>query len=470
MDVVTLGAAKADSKRKYQQKPTTKLVTTALTAPNATNAASAVDRTQRTVYMVPVATTRWRLRFANRNLLTNTALTTPCTVTGLWAGAPLFLTSGTTTTRWNGDFTAAPAQVVTGSLTVPVDGTDGVTAWVTDPAQQFAPHTAKALSWGITSTNSGTGIAGGNSYQGVYVTGATNAGNATIAGTMSAQAIYLDVRVEYEFEGTNPVVMHVTDSLGIGYGDGTQGYTSPGAASLPYEAPPVAAGLMGDYCVVNLGVGSATTGTFISPTAYGWTRADMATTVPDAAVIQLGTNSLGAAYSTNAINLNTHIDTIRALGIKKIYMVTLTPRGLTTNAGTLQANASAGATSITSSFNPGNVAILIGSGMNQEQVTVSAATGTGPYTLTVGALVSAHTSGENIVSGNELNRRRLNTWIRNVPYGITGVIDLERVVEAGPESVSCDQRIISADQLHFLRGGYQRIAQELSIVGRRVRF
>jgi lysophospholipase L1-like esterase len=287
---------------------------------------------------------------------------------------------------------------------------------------------------------------------------------------MNAQAIYLDVRVEYEFEGTNPVIMHVTDSLGVGYGDGAQGYSSPGIASLPYEAPPVAAGLMGDYCVVNLGVGSATTGTFISPTAYGWTRADMATTVPDAAVIQLGTNSLGAAYSTNAVNLNTHIDTIRALGIRKIYIVTITPRGYTANAGTIGADAAAGATSITSSFNPGNVAILIGSGMNQEQVTVSAVSGTGPYTLTVGALANAHTSGEAIVSGNELNRRRLNTWIRNVPYGITGVIDLERVVEASPESVMADQRIISADQLHFLRGGYQRIAQALTIVGRRVRF
>ena len=455
---------------KVQNKPGTKRVTTALTAPNATTAAAAVDRTQRTMWMVPVATTRWRLRFANRNLLNNTALTTPCTITGLWAGNPLLQTSGTTTTRWNGDFSAAPTQVVTGSLSVPVDGTDAVTAWVTDPAQQFTPHTAKLLSWGITSLNSGTGIASGNSYQGVYLTGAANAGNTTIAGTMNAQAIYLDVRVEYEFEGTNPIVMHVTDSLGVGYGDGTQGYSSPGIASLPYEAPPVAAGLMGNYCVVNLGVGSATTGTFISPTAYGWTRADMATTVPDAAVVQLGTNSLGAAYSTNAINLNTHFETIRALGIKKIYIVTLTPRGLTANAGTLGADAAAGATSITSSFNPGNVAILIGSGMNQEQVTVSASSGTGPYTLTVSALANAHTSGENIVSGNELNRRRLNTWIRNVPYGITGVIDLERVVEASPESVYADQRIISADQLHFLRGGYQRIAQELSIVGRGIRF
>jgi lysophospholipase L1-like esterase len=455
---------------KVQPKGSTKRVTAPLTSPNGTTAAAAVDRTQRTVWTIPVASTRWRLRVANRNLLTNTALTTPCTITGLWVGAPLYLTSGTSTNRWVGDFPAAPTQVVASALTVPVDGTDGVTAWITDPAQQFAPHTAKALSWGFTSTNSGTGIASGNSYQGVYLTGSSNAGNATLGGSIAANVNYLDVRVEYEFEGTNTVVLHITDSLGLGYGDGAQGYSSPGAASLPSEAPPVLAGLLGDYAVCNLAIGSATTGTFISPTSYPWTRADLATTVPDAAVIQLGTNSLGAAYSTNAVNLNTHIDSLRTLGIKKIYLATITPRGYTTLAGTLQADAAAAATTVSSSFNPGNVAILIGSGMNQEQVTVSAVSGSGPYTLTVGALVNAHVAGEQITSGSELNRRRLNTWIRNVPYGVHGIIDLERLVEASAESVSCDQRIISADGLHFLRGGYQRIAQALTLVGRKVRF
>jgi lysophospholipase L1-like esterase len=179
--------------------------------------------------------------------------------------------------------------------------------------------------------------------------------------------MYFDIRVEYEFTGSTGVGLFLGDSITAGYGNGdVMSGTHP--ATLPHESWPLAAGLMGSFCAINGGLSSGSTGHFLASTAAAFTRFDLATTVPDFAVISLGTNDLGATHTSIQTNFMTIIDILRSLGIQKIFLTTILPRSYTQYTGTLQAATIAGATSISSSYSPGNVSIQVGSGALQEMV------------------------------------------------------------------------------------------------------
>lgn len=181
----------------------------------------------------------------------------------------------------------------------------------------------------------------------------------------------------------------------------------------------------------------------------------------DFAVVSLGTNSIGAAlndFVAQVQNINAYIRT--TLGIDTIWWTTITPRGYpngshngsTVVAGYLNANVAAGATSFTSTTQLGTGTTQVGLGANWEDVTISSVTGTGPYTCNTGAFVNAHYSGEPCSQGNERSRRYWNNHLRNLPDGIAGVFDFERLVEKTPGSYDCDPRLVSSDYLHFVRG------------------
>jgi lysophospholipase L1-like esterase len=436
----------------------TKRVTQQMNAGITTDAAVVADWGSRMVLRLPVATTRWRLRYANYNTLLSLALTTPMTVNGLWVGSPAFGAA-----RWNGNFTAAPTQVLAG-FSVPVDGTDYVSPWIDDPAQQFAPGVDKLLSWGTAITATGTGYTRGGATQATLVgaNGSATSANVSSGGVSITKAHVLgDVRMEYEFVGANPVGLFIGDSITDGNGDGD--LTSGQNGTLPHETWPGAGALKNGFCAINLGISSAnSSGTFSALSKWSFTRADLATTVPDFAVIALGANDLGSTAATIQGWQATVIANVKSLGIKRIYLATVTPRYGPANQGSITAGIGIGVTSISSTYSPGNVPILLGAGPTQEKVTVSAISGTGPYTLTVGATTKAHAAGDQIVHGNEINRQDLNEWMRSVPLGITGVIDMDAVMALSRGSASPDPRMMSLDLLHPLRSGYQLMAQVLN--------
>lgn len=440
-------------------KPGNRIAPAPLSAPNAVAPASAVDLTQRTLFKLPFRAGRWRIGFRNQSLRSTTPLTTPCTITSIWTGDPVRATTSTSGSRWVGATSAALTQVQGTALTVPTDGTRVWSNWITN--NPFLTNKEKVISWGLTSTNTGTGIASGNSFQGVLAQGAGNAGNATLSGvTLSANSIRLDVVLEYEFAEAVRVGLFIGDSNTVTYGPTPPTMPGGGESCLPHESWPMVAGAMGGFAAVNLGVGSTSTVEWESTLPALWDRLTPGL-VPDFAVASIGTNDLGTSltyYIGNIQNLNTKI---RAMGTQSIWWTTITPRcfpnGAYTNGGTriagyIGADIPAGATSVQLSYPPANGAMLLGTGGTMEDVTVSAVTGTGPYTATISATTHAHSAGETGVQGDERLRLYKNNFLRQAPDGILGVFDFEKLLESKPGSFTCDTRYVSStDWLHFYR-------------------
>lgn len=453
------GLTRAVGQRLFLGRPATRVASCPVTAPNSSTAATALDLTQRTMLKLPFAVARWRIGFRNQNLRSATAYTTPCSITGVWAGLPTFDTGTSTAGRWPGNCTAAPTQVSTG-LTVPVDGSRVWTSWITNST--FTKNTGKVISWGLTSAATGTGIASGNGYQGATAAGAANAGNQTLTSpSVAPNALYLDVVVEYEFAESVRLVMAIGDSNTLQYGLSPSLITSAGGGSLPHESWPMLAGAMGGFAVINLGVGSAQSVDWAVNYPALWDRLPSGC-LPDAAFVSLGTNDLSAgitSFITYMQAIHTKIRT--TYSCNTIWQSTITPRcfpdgaftlGGTKVGGFLMADAAIGATSVSCSFSPAtSAALLIGLGPGAEQRTVTAVTGSGPYAATVAGLTQNHWAGESISNGDESTRHLINNFLRQLPDAITGCFDFEKLLEATPGSFTMDGRYANSDYLHFIR-------------------
>ena len=484
MDPVTLGMAKADAKKRYIGKPPTKVACTPLTAPNAAGAAGTLNLVQRELLKYPFEVLRWRIGFRNVDLRSTTNLTTPCTITGIWTGAPAYAVTSSSGNRWVGQMTGA-GQQVSGPLTVPIDGSRVWSGWIED--SPFAPDIEKVLSWGITSVNTGTGMARGNSTQGVSAAGATNAPNATITGvTVGNNQVYMDVVVEFEYAESIKCGLFIGDSNTITYSATAPAAISGGTAgALPSETWPQIAGAMGGFASINLGVGSSTTANWddtaraplSSATDYFdrlWDRIPAGAEI-DFAVVSLGTNGLGESTTTFVPRVVAINAKLKAMGVRTIWWTTITPRcwpngsydgGSTKVAGYLMADAAVGATTISTSFSPATGStnlLLVGLGANLEDVQINSVTGSGPYTCTLNApLVNAHFADETLSQGNERQRRYYNNFLRNLPGGV-GLFDFEQALERKPGAFDCDPRYVCGDYLHFYRGA--SIIKASTVVG-----
>jgi len=433
--------------------------------------ATVTDWNQRTVVVVPVPTVRWRLRVANHNTLNNVVNTTPVSVTGVYLGTPLFSTTNNGK-RFNGDSSTGMTSALPG-FAVPIDGTTYTSAWITDSTIQFGPKEQRLLSLGVLSTTGGSGIGCDSALQSALVatSGASGrAGDQVIVGTtgyvapgsrgISLPQWLLDVQIEYEFVGPNEVGLFVGDSITAGIGGGDNSATNVGA--LSHETFPGAAALRSRFAFINLGVPSAGFTAFADLTTIAFNRVNLTTTIPDFAVIALGTNQL-QFYTTEQANYATLIDTVASIGIprNRIYVTTIMPRGDATSlAGTVTTAAIAGATSVVSSMTVASgQAMSLGTGPSTEAVNSSgAATGTGPYTIPLTtALTKAHPAGDQVLTGMEFNRQFLNDWLRQLPKGVGACIDFELLAAARGDWTAPDPRMFSADKLHPLRVMYQRM-------------
>ena len=438
----------------YVRPPDVRVSAARLTAPNSIYNA-ALDMTQRTVFQMPFASGRWRMWFRNRSLRSATVLTTPVTVTGLWTGTPTRDATNSSGHRWMGAATAAPTQR-SGQLTVPIDGSRVFTEWITgDP---FVSGEDKLLSWGITAPNSGTGVASGNGYQGMQASGAAKAADASPAGAaMGKSALYLDVGIEYELDSTAQIVVVLGDSNGLSYSAGR--YAAPDAvlntppSVLPHESWPMQAGAMAGASVINLSVGSASPGDLAVTFPQIW-DAIPAGTVVDAVIVPIGINGVAGGTSGFSPHMRTINSKIRTdLSCDRIFWATMPPAGYTTMFGRLTSAASAGATSISMDTSPAVGVIMIGSGYTTEDVSVTSVSGSGPYTATISTpLAFAHSAQEPVSWNSERYRKLINMILRQLPDGISGTVDFEKLLESAPDSPVGDARYTDSDLLHWNRG------------------
>jgi hypothetical protein len=451
--------------------PGTRRVVMPLGDANTSGAALARDFNQRTILRLPRRIKRFRIRAANRNLFTATVLTSPVTLSNFYVGEPAYDTTGMR--RWSASFASAPTLVLPGTFSVPTDGTDWVSGWATLP--DSLQEKDILLSYGVVTSATGTGV--GISGNGDLIRGGVgssgNAGDLVPVGfSFGAGQLFGDIRVEYEVEAGTRVGVFFGDSITAGAADTAGAIPAEGdtrVGILPSERWPDLAGRAGNFCAVNLGVGSISATGFNSTANMTITRAAIGTsaTIPDFGVMLLGTNDLPFGFVATTDRIVAAVAAMKALGVKDVYLATLLPKGLAAYSGTISSATIVGGTSITSTIDitPG-ASTVVGMGSDYEVVTVTARSGSGPYTLTVNAMTKAHAAGSRIVGGDEAVRIRVNAWIRQQPLGIAGVIDFDQLMAESVGGAMPLRNLMFADLVHPHRGGAARMGLFAAQLGR----
>ncbi len=425
---------------------------------------------QRAEVHIPVTTTRWRLQIRNwrGGAGGGVSVAVPIAFTGVWVGKQAKGSTGVMT----GNFTAAPAQALP-AFTLPADGSRYTSPWVTDSANQFPAYDQWLISYGWVAP-AGTAIQNSLATSQWMTTGAgksAGAGDQTVAGISLSTLMntsFFDAWIEYEFNGTQAVFFVAGDSRTAGYG----GPTVPKANSKNW---PNLFSLLTGCPVINAGISGVTSAALAAPASYGGlNKWGLGTDIfPDAAIIDYGTNDLGAGQQAASVEpyLVGIYDWCRSVGIKRVLGDTIPPWGGYTiypkllKVGTFTTAAAAGATSIVSdtAFAAGDSVVLDDLGSTREGITVAAggSTGSGPYTIPlVSALVNAHPVGHELASAAESYRRGFNKWMRTVPAGLSGVVDIDKLLSnpATGQAHTLDPAIDSGDRLHYGSLGDVRIA------------
>lgn len=439
----------------------TKRVTKPIGATGTTSETTA-DWCFRQIDKLPVTPTRWRLRIANLYALSGNGGTGTVTMTSAWIGAPALPTT-TATPRWGGAFSAAPTNLVNTTQSVGnTAGTEYVSPWFDSSTYAITAQTPFALSFGFQNTG-GTWFA--ENYGGCFFASqSANAGQTTAPSGLSAFRT-LDVRFEYEYTSGEKVVVAVGDSITLGRDGGDT--ITPGGC-FGYEGWPERASLAQGWAVVNLGASSQTASNFTTSTNWDWARADLATTVPDVAIISLGTNDIQNSTSATSIEgyLASAINNLRVFGVKEIWLGTIIPRGWT---DAREATRTAVNTWIrqTPLDIDGVVDFDKAISRHGDTVVTTANTTSGTATITLagqgnavypGALVSSTAGGltNSLVTANAAGTLTLGTAPTTTATGADITIK-------NPDIVDPDFIPAPATNPHPLRGGYQRMAQAVTL-------
>jgi len=288
---------------------------------------------------------RFRLRIRNACLLGNGVIPGSITLSGVYMGTP----NSSSETSWSGDFTAAPTSLGLSGANE-MGSSEYVSGWISPSTYALTPGAFTGLSIGFTCSGvkvtqdpmpgwTWVGTGAGSVGASAAAAPATGVGGVTAA-TAQPLLVYLDVRIEYEFQGSNQIGFVVGDSLAAGYLNAT---TATGHMG-PDNTWPQKAGLRLGHHLMNGGVGG-TTATIYDSAAVASTLAftrffnpdgsgnganytGFACT-PDYAVIALGVNDAVdtgtpalSGYQTAMLSL---LGELRTAGISRSYAVTATP-------------------------------------------------------------------------------------------------------------------------------------------------
>ena len=424
-----------------------------LQQPN-TSAGSGMEAVARMLATVAVATSRWRLKLANRQASSTTTVGTTV-IAGVYVGTPARSASGTFV--YSGQFAATPTQIDTGG-TAPANAFY-VTPWVTDPAQQFAPGVPRLLSWGFSATAGAVfDTARTSSWQTNSTLGSGVMNNAgQLSPGVGASSAWLDCIVECEAVVPSTTVIALFVGSSLTEGNGAHQYQSvPGQTERRGR---------GRLLAINAAVagGSAPT----SSTAPVLARLDFAgaSTPPDVAVVEGDTNAVKASATIAQLQtgFEATVAAMRTLGAKLVIASTIPP-GNTFSASAsakLTADVASGVTSLTMDANPGNgVPIVIGDGWYQESRTTGTVTGSGPFTVPITvATTRAHFAGEYAVWGKELVRKGWNDLLRNsMISAVDQVVDSDMLLAAQPGAPSIARQWVQSDDTHYTLAGNAAVA------------
>jgi len=343
--------------------------------------------------------------------------------------------------------------------------------------------------------------------------GATGAGCAAAAGGAGVPigtgvafpyTTTLDIRLEYEYVGSNQIGIFPGTSL-------TNGFLQTITTVAPYGSmgpascwPQLGSARLG-HCPMNGGVGGASAPVFTSAAAIAWTRflspesgQTAFACTPDYAVIDLGINDSASALANGTLpytlaQLQTNVLAIIAIlqgfGINKILIATCPPGFLTEFFGSLTtfqtgilataippgatlaivmnaAGANAGASPgggypglAGAWFDAGNAGAVkgqawvglpssgvpgtsVGKGAGEGPCTITSVAGFPTLTITSFTFLNTHAVGEPVFATREGYRQQYNYWMRCGVPGTIGTIDMARVCEipAGAAALGVTQK------------------------------
>ena len=321
------------------------------------------DFVVRQSFTVPYTSIRYRFRIRNNNDLLNTTTAGPYNLTGIYVGTPA--SSGLT--AWNGVFASAPTSVSAATPGSPIvidsggTGAEYVGPWITTPLPSVAQAFAVSLGFNAGSNlfNQAVGptsmwYASSGTAQSAQVgnTGVPTSGTATL------QLSALDIRIEFEYIGNNPIGFYVGTSLTNGNMNGSVGPF--GNWGMDERFPEMVGTRLG-HGISNGGVGQATAATWngTPATSRCWNRFFDPTyptlvwpggCTPDYAVIELGVNdsATGVTLATFQANIATIVANLNSLGIYRIFICTVPPTVNTAGSSSGPLNTAIAATAHTS--------------------------------------------------------------------------------------------------------------------------
>lgn len=495
----------ADAIEALQGTHVTKRVTASLTSAMSGTGKSFTtagnDLNSRLLFSFPVTPTRFRLKIRNFSCVydgTRTPAPSGTATVTAYYGAPDAPAVGTDGLwRWSGGLAATPTQMTWGAATsttlgTPSADTEIVSDWVTNTTYQSGDHAV--ISIGLANIYAGSFVsAGADSVGGLTreASGAAAAANSTTF-TKTTGAQYVDVRCEYEYTtdvleaGTvrNPVVLFIGDSITAGHLQSD--YSTSGPYNYKIDCFPEQVGARHGYGIINAGVGqSRVRQSPISGTNSGWdqvtttahnflARFDLATTLPDAAVIMIGTNDVGASSLQTFTNITasyaTLIANLRTLGIDRIHLCTIPPGGyglpLTYTASANNNDKTLTGISTTRLITVGMpvagtsiaASTVVDSILSDSSVTINNAT-TG--VISSGSLTFGSTAPDLDTAAKETLRAQLNTWIRSKPCNVHSVFDVDRALR-GPLPATADAQYLP-NYPHPIVRGFARIADAIDL-------
>lgn len=267
--------------------------------------------------VLPVTTTRWRMRYRNADGY-GSAKTGLVSLTGLYIGTHLLDADGLGT----GNFTAPPAQAY--SVDSIAGGAEFVGAWITNPALQFTGRQQHLISFGV--FGSAGQVWGRTINTAKFKTGvaSTQVGDQTVTSFGGSTGVFGDLRIEYEYEGDAESVLFVGDSL-------TDGLQS--ALGQVGNYPNTIAVRSGQPAAISAlsGVTAQDVAGYTDASYWYWARNLVGSGyTPDAAVLLIGTNDIATRTDVQLkADIGTIVLTLRSFGIKRVYAGTLTPRAYT---------------------------------------------------------------------------------------------------------------------------------------------
>ena len=278
---------------------------------------------------------RFRFRLRNADNLNNTTTAGAVTLGAFAIGTPNVGSENV----WAGDFTAVPTTVVAAPGSTELGTSEYVSPWVSPATFALTPNTFYGLTLGFTC--SGVQVNKGQTPGWSWV-GTGSAAAALLAAapgtTPQPYVQYLDLRIEYEFAGTNEIGLFIGDSLCGGYLNLQTGPPATGHMGPDNTWPHQAALRLGHHDM-NAGVGAALTGAFTAATPatnLAWSRflspesgQTAFASTPDYLHIALGTNDcldLGSDPTpTFQAGVRTIISRATLLGIPRVYASTAQP-------------------------------------------------------------------------------------------------------------------------------------------------